>query len=71
MRRVNDKSMYESRQTWVGRSLANYKAQHPKAKDAVSLTEARRMAFGAKPKSFTCKCGQFNCQRDKGGSPHC
>jgi len=63
-------SQYRSGQTWIGRSLANYIALHPKAKDAKSLTEARRLAFGAKPKTFTCKCGQSTCKRD-GGNPQC
>lgn len=30
------------------RSLENYIKQHPKAKGARTLTEARRMAFGSK-----------------------
>lgn len=33
---------------WYGRSLENYKAIHPKAKVAKTLTEARKLAFGMK-----------------------
>ncbi len=66
-----DFAQFQSRNTWSGRSLTNYIINNPKAKGAKTLTEARRLAFGAKPKSFSCKCGQHSCKRDNGGSPHC
>lgn len=56
---------------WLGRSLVNYISMHPKAKGASTLTEARRLAFGNKPKSNMCKCGQLNCRRDKDGRSEC
>lgn len=67
----NVSSYYRPEWEWLGRSLDNYIHQNPKAKGAASLTEARRLAYGHKPKSFTCKCGQVNCKRDQGKSPHC
>lgn len=38
--------------TWLGRSLTNYVAMHPKAKGAKTLTEARKLAFGSKNKKY-------------------
>ncbi len=68
---IKDAERFKSRQTWVGRSLVNYFAQNPKAAGAKTLTEARRLAFGHKMKSFACKCGQMKCARDGGKSSHC
>lgn len=67
----NPSSFYRPEYQWLGRSLDNYISQNPKAKGAKSLTEARKLAFGAKPKTFTCKCGQMSCKRANGGAPHC
>ncbi len=67
----NQKTFYGSGQTWVGRNLANYISQNAKAKGAKTLTEARKLAFGEKPKSNACKCGQQKCARDGGKSSHC
>jgi hypothetical protein len=62
----------KSESTWLGRSLANYIALNPKAKGAKTLTEARKMAFGAKQKNHGCRCGQRDCKRLKGDkSDHC
>ena len=57
---------------WNGRSLDNYKTMHPKAREADTLTEARKLAFGIKNKSNSCKCGLLNCARSSGKkSSHC
>lgn len=56
---------------WAGRNLSNYIANHPKAKGAKNLTEARALAFGQKAKSYSCKCGLRDCARSKGKSSHC
>jgi hypothetical protein len=63
---------YRPEGEWLGRSLKNYVEQHPKAKGAKTLTEARKLAFGSKPKTNTCKCGQLKCVRSDGkSSSHC
>lgn len=63
-----DLSIYRPETTWGGRSLTNYISQHPKARGAKSLTEARRKAFGEKQKNFGCKCKQAACKRSGGKS---
>lgn len=68
----NKDSHYKPGWEWLGRSLANYIDMHPQAKGAKTLTEARRLAFGNKGKSFVCKCGQDKCKRRGGAkSSHC
>lgn len=42
--------MKSNESNWLGRSLSNYIAMHPKARGARTLTEARILAFGKKPK---------------------
>lgn len=71
MSQVQDPNRFKSGQTWIGRSLVNYIALHPKAKGAPTLTKARQLAFGAKPKNLMCKCGQMKCERDDKGYSHC
>lgn len=45
----------QNQSNWLGRSLENYIKQHPKAKGARSLTEAKAMAFGNKSKKMKGK----------------
>ena len=55
-------SIYRSEWHWMGRSLTNYVAIHPKAKGARTLTEARKLAFGNKPKQYRCcRGGCYQC----------
>lgn len=57
---------------WLGRNLEAYVATHPKAKGAKTLTQARRMAFGAKQKNCVCRCLQKGCKRLAGNkTDHC
>jgi len=61
---------------WLGRSLPNYilrnSEKHPEIVHARTLTEARKIVFGPKPKNYTCKCGFDKCARKDGGnSSHC
>lgn len=61
---------------WLGRSLANYKAMHgPRAEKAGkgyelaharTLTAARKIVFGEKPKRHDCRCGNPQCRRNRG-----
>lgn len=62
----NVESFYRPEWNWIGRSLENYKQMHPKAANARTLTEARRLAFGAKSKSYTCCRGGGGCSQCKG-----
>ena len=62
----NKDAMYKPEWNWLGRSLENYKSMHPKAAGAKTLTEARKLAFGNKPKRFSCctaGCAQCNGKR--------
>lgn len=73
----NEENTHRPEWRWNGRSLENYKAMHrnavPKNREieflaARSLTQARKIAFGVKQKSTSCRCGQASCRRRDGKS---
>ncbi len=61
----------------IFRDLDNYKGMHAALAQkngvevafhyARTLTQARKILFGDKPKNNSCKCRQANCKRGKGG----
>lgn len=56
---------------WLGRSLSNYidmhKKKYPDVVKARSLTEARKICFGDKPKRAYQREQLYNEWKDKGG----
>lgn len=58
------------------RNLSNYKVMQKKVavdqgkgaelEHATTLTQARKIVYGIKLKTNTCKCGQATCRRLKG-----